>query len=79
MSQREAEWSPWLSKLKSRPTLTLGVGSRFCEAGGAICVVKDDVTGVEKYQVDLDAMARAGLDVRLPLLRHQRSGQANAE
>lgn len=79
MSQREAEWLPLLGKFKSRPTLTLGAGPRFCEAGGAICVVKDESTGVEKYQVNLDAMARAGLKVRLQLLRHQRSGKAHAE
>lgn len=72
MSQREADWLPWIGKFKSRATLTLGVGPRFCEAGGAICVVKDEATGVEKYQVNLDAMARAGLKVRFPLLRHQR-------
>ncbi len=79
MSQREKQWRPWLASFRSRPILVMGPGSRFCETGGAICVVRDDATGAEKYRVNLDAIARAGLKVRLPLLRHQRMGKPNAE
>ena len=61
------------------PTLALGPGSRFCEAGGAICVVKDKATKAEKYRINLDAISRAGLKVRLPLLRHQKSAKSNLE
>jgi hypothetical protein len=79
LSQRELEWLPWITQFRSRPTLALGPGSRFCEAGGAICVVKDETTGAEKYRVNLDAIARAGLKVRLPLLRHQQSAKPIVE
>ncbi len=79
MSLREGEWLPWLATFRARPTLALGSGSRFCETGGAICVVKDDATGAEKYRVNIDAISRAGLKVRLPLLRHQRSAKTSAE
>ena len=79
LSQHELEWLPWLAQFKTRPTLALGPGSRFCEAGGAICVVKDKATKVEKYRINLDAISRAGLKVRLPLLRHQKSAKSNLE
>lgn len=79
MSQRESEWRPWLAAFSARPTLMIGPGLRFCETGGAICVDKDGLTGAEKYRVNLDAIARAGLKVRLPLLRHQRPVKPNVE
>lgn len=79
MSQQETQWRPWLASFRSRPILVMGPGSRFCETGGTICVVKDDATGAEKYRVNLDAVARSGLKVRMPLLRHQRVRRSNAE
>ena len=71
-TMKESEWAPWLAPLKTQPTLVVGIGARFCELGGAICLVKDDQSGVEKYQLNLDSLSRAGLRVRSQLLRSPR-------
>ena len=55
------------------------IGARFCELGGAICLVKDEATGVEKYQLNLDSLSRAGFRVRSQLLQAQRQRSANVE
>ena len=72
LSQREADWAPWLAALKSQPILAVGHGTRYCEVGGAICIVNDETTGVEKYQLNLDTLSRARFKVRSQLLRQQR-------
>lgn len=72
LSMKEAEWAPWLATLKSKPILVVGAGARFCELGGAICLVKDEETGVEKYQLNLDSLSRARLRVRSQLIRAPR-------
>lgn len=77
LSQREADWLPWLGALKSLPVLAVGVGTRYCEVGGAICLIKDELTGAEKYQLNLDSLARAGFKVRTQLLRPQRPRAAS--
>jgi len=64
LSMKEAEWESWLAALKSQPILVVGSGARFCEFGGAVCLVKDEETKVEKYQVNLDSLSRSGLRVR---------------
>lgn len=70
--QREADWAPWLAALKSLPILAVGQGARYCEVGGAICLVKDEATGVEKFQLNLDSLSRSGFKVNSQLLRQQR-------
>ena len=77
LSQRETDWLPWLRALKSLPILAVGVGTRYCEVGGAICLIKDEATGSEKYQLNLDSLSRAGFKVRTQLLRPQRPRAAN--
>ena len=72
LSQREADWAPWLTGLKSQPILTVGLGARYCEVGGAICLIKDEAAGIEKYQLNLDSLSRGGFKVRSQLLRQQR-------
>ena len=79
LSMKEAEWTPWLAALKSQPILVVGLGARFCELGGAICLVKDEATGVEKYQLNLDSLSRSGFRVRSQLLRPPRQRSANVE
>jgi hypothetical protein len=69
LSQREAEWLPWLNALKLQPILAVGVGARFCELGGTICVVKHEALGSETYQLNLDSLSRSGFKVRSQLLR----------
>ena len=72
LSMNEAEWVPWLATLKSQPILLVGLGARFCELGGTICLVHDEETGVERYQLNLDSLSRAGFRVRSQLLRSKR-------
>lgn len=79
VSMKEGEWAPWLAALKSQPILVVGLGARFCELGGAICLLKDDESGVEKYQLNLDSLSRAGLRVRSQLLRSPRQRNALVE
>lgn len=79
MSEREASWAPWLNAIKPRPILAVGLGARFCEVGGTICLVKDDATGAEKFQLNLDALARGGFKVNSQLLRSQPQRTAKAE
>ena len=79
LSMKEAEWAPWLATLKSQPILVVGSGARFCELGGAICLVKDEGTGAETYQLNLDSLARARLRVRSQLLRSPRQRTAIVE
>lgn len=76
LSQRETDWAPWLEALKSQPILAVGQGPRYCELGGAICLVRDESTGAEKYQLNLDSLSRAGFKVRSQLLRPHRSRTA---
>jgi hypothetical protein len=73
LAQRESEWASWLSVAKSLPILVVGQGARYCEVGGAICLLKDAATGVEKYQLNLDTLSRAGFKVRSQLLRQPRA------
>jgi YfiR/HmsC-like len=77
LAQREADWSPWLEALKTLPVLAVGLGARYCEVGGAICLIKDEVTSVHKYQLNLDSLSRAGFKVRSQLLRPQRPRAAS--
>lgn len=69
LSQREADWVPWLAALKSQPVLAVGQGARYCEIGGTICLVREDATAEEKYQLNLDSLSRAGFKVNSQLLR----------
>ncbi len=71
MSNREAVWLPWLNTIKARPILAVGSASRFCELGGAICLIRDEVTSADKYQLNLDTITRAGFKVSSQLLRSQ--------
>lgn len=73
LAQREAEWAPWLAAVKSLPILAVGQGARYCEIGGTVCLVKDDATQRDKYQLNLDSLARSGFKVQSQLLRPQRS------
>lgn len=79
LSMKEAEWAPWLATLKSQPILVVGTGARFCELGGAICLMKDEATGVEKYQLNLDSLLSSGFRVRSQLLRPPRHRSPNVE
>lgn len=71
LAGREANWTPWISALRTRPVLAVGLGGRFCEIGGAICVLRDEVTGTEKYQLNLETLSRGGFKVNSQLLRSQ--------
>ncbi|MBC7711302.1 MAG: YfiR family protein [Rhizobacter sp.] len=71
-AMKESEWAPWLATLNKQPILVVGLGARFCELGGAICLVKADPSGLEKYQLNLDSLSRTGLRVRSQLLRSPR-------
>jgi hypothetical protein len=74
LSQREADWSPWLAAIKSQPVLAVGVSARYCELGGAVCLIKDEkgAAGAATYQLNLEALARSGFKVRSPMLRPAR-------
>jgi hypothetical protein len=76
LAQREKDWSPWLAILKQRPVLPVlfvGTGERYCEQGGSVCLVQDAASKSEKYQLNLDSIARAGFKVRSQLLRPSRA------
>ena len=77
LAQREADWAPWLSALKAKPILAVGQGAHYCEVGGTICLIMDEKTGVEKFQLNLDTLSRTGFKVRSQLLRQQRQRTAN--
>ena len=79
LAKREQDWTPWLNALKMRPILAVGLGSRFCEIGGTICLIKDEATGVEKYQLNLDSLARSGFKVSSQMLRAQPQRTAKGE
>jgi hypothetical protein len=79
LAMPESEWAPWLATLKAHPILAVGVGARFCELGGAICLVRDEATKSEKYQLNLDSLSRAGFRVRSQLLRAPRQRGAIIE
>lgn len=80
LSDNETNRSGWLSTLnalnmseahKGRPILSVGSGGRFCDLGGAICLVADAVTGNETYRLNLDTLSRSGFRVDSQLLRSQ--------
>jgi hypothetical protein len=72
LSQRETDWLPWLAAIRAQPVLALGATARYCEVGGAICLVKDDKTATATFQLNLDTLARSGFKVRSPMLRPTR-------
>lgn len=82
----EARWARWLKSIvghvaagaqsgpgaaRAMPVLAIGQGSLFCDLGGAICLVKDETTGVETYRLNLDTLTRGGFRVDSQLLRGQ--------
>ena len=73
LSQREADWSLWLAAISQKPVLAVGSGARYCELGGAICLIPRDRANVEKYRLNLDSLSRSGLRVRSQLLRPSRT------
>jgi YfiR/HmsC-like len=73
MAQREADWPLWLAAIAQKPVLAVGSGARYCELGGTICLLPRDAQSVEKYRLNLDSLARAGLRVRSQLLRPSRA------
>ncbi len=88
-SGSETSWAPWLkavnnlnlvSLTKARPhILPVGLGGEFCDLGGAICLVRDRVTGAENYRLNLDTLSRAGFRVDTQLLRSRPLPAAKAE
>ena len=71
--------SVWLAAIGDSPVLSIGLGERFCEIGGAVCITNDDAAGRETYRVNLDVLARAGFKVNAQLLRKQFPRQAKTE
>ena len=81
LSQSESNWTRSLSGLNALhssdsnkaqsnlPTLAIGPGGRFCDLGGAICLVTDAVTGSQTYRLNLDTLSRLGFRVDSQLLR----------
>lgn len=78
LASDEAHWVPALkiinqvinvSPSRSPAILAVGHGAQFCDLGGAICLVKNAMTGVETYRLNLDALSRAGFRVDSQLLR----------
>ena len=65
------DWQPWLAAIGDKAVLSIGMGERFCEIGGAVCVNYGDAAGRENYRVNLDVLARAGFKVNAQLLRKQ--------
>jgi len=78
LAGKEANWTPWISALRSRAVLAVGIGGRFCEIGGAICLLRDEATGAEKYQLNLETLSRGGFKVNSQLLRSQPQRPPNA-
>lgn len=79
LSQREADWLPWLVAVKARPVLAVGLGARYCELGGTVCLIKDGLSGAERYQLNLDSLSSSGFKVHSHLLRPPRQRTASAE
>ena len=73
------DWQPWIAAIGDKAILSIGASERFCELGGAVCVISDDATGRENYRVNLDVLARAGFKVNAQLLRKQFPRPAKAE
>jgi YfiR/HmsC-like len=73
------DWQPWLAAIGDASVLSIGLGERFCEIGGAMCVTSNDAAGRENYRVNLDVLARAGFKVNAQLLRKQFPRQAKPE
>ena len=86
LSTDEPHWARWLKSIvenvasgtrsgsgaaRATPVLAIGQGSLFCDLGGAICLVKDESTGVETYRLNLDTLTRGGFRVDSQLLRGQ--------
>lgn len=74
LSAQESSWQPWLAWLaqaRPRPVLSIGAGARFCEFGGGICLLRDEATRSEKFQLNLDTLSRHGFKVNTQLLRAQ--------
>jgi YfiR/HmsC-like len=71
LSRRDQDWTPWLNVLKMRPILAVGLGGRFCELGGTVCLIRDEGSSSEKYQLNLDSLSRSGFRVSSQLLRAQ--------
>jgi len=76
LSQPEDEWLPWLAAFKLQPVLAVGLGARFCELGGTICIVRQEAMAAETYQLNLDSLSRSGFKVRSQLLRPAPAGSA---
>ncbi len=66
----KARWPEILAALKNRPTLTIGDGDQFIEAGGMINFVKEE--GKIRFQINTDASERAGLRISAKLLQVSR-------
>lgn len=62
---------PWIAAISDRPILAIGLGERFCEIGGAVCITTDEASGRENYRLNLDVLARAGFRINAQLLRKQ--------
>jgi len=73
------DWNAWLAAIGESPVLSIGLGERFCEIGGAVCITNDDAAGRENYRVNLDVLARAGFKVNAQLLRKQFPRQTKNE
>ena len=86
LSVAETRWARWLRAIgvvtesrarsalgiaKTTTVLSIGHGARFCDLGGAICLVKDETTGLETYRLNLDTLTRGGFRVDSQLLRAQ--------
>jgi len=74
LSAQESAWQPWLgwsAQGRQRAVLTIGAGARFCEFGGGICLLRDEATRSEKFQLNLDTLSRNGFKVSTQLLRAQ--------
>lgn len=78
-SKASVDWQPWITAIGDAPVLSVGLGERFCEIGGAMCVTSNEAAGRENYRVNLDVLARAGFKVNAQLLRKQFPRQTKAE
>lgn len=57
---------PFLVELDDAPILTVGSGTDFCSAGGAICLTP---SATRPFSIDLNAVRRAQLQINARLLR----------
>ena len=55
-----AALEPWMTSLRSRPVLTLGVGQNFCAAGGALCIARNSA-GRNAFVVNTAAYTGSGM------------------